>query len=111
MTEKTRPKANSCLSGTTANQSRDERRRARSQKKAERMRTMTRTGSLTTVKTKSAKGGPKAVRAQPKKVHAVISAQRERREGRTPTQRRNSKLLSPRTASDHWPRSVPRTDA
>ena len=72
MTENTSPNARCCLSGTTANHSRDEKRSERSQKKAERMSTMTRTGSRATVTANRERGAPNAVRAQPKKDHAVM---------------------------------------
>ena len=50
----------------------EEKRRLRSQKKAERMRMMIFTGSEAIVKRNSARAGPYAVKAQPKNESAVM---------------------------------------
>ena len=71
-TEKTIPNASSSFRGTTAVHRIAEKRRLRSQKKAERMRMMILTGSEEMVRRKRASGVPYAVRAHPKNVYTVI---------------------------------------
>jgi len=70
-TEKTTPKAIKSFSGMMAYH-KDEISSDSSQKKAAAMRIMIRTGSLAIVKTNRAKGGPKAMKVQPKNSGNVI---------------------------------------
>jgi len=71
-TENTSPNASLSLRGTTAIHSIDERSKDSSQKKALRIRIITRTGSGAIVKTNMARAGPYAVKAHPKKAVTVI---------------------------------------